>query len=155
MFVKYGRSKAFVFSDLRHGWAPVEREHYRQSLSKVCLQQFLYENGTQLCSYLVCGFVFDQGLGARKSFCWNAVTKSWLHANSKVLVLSGAVYLRRKSCEAGGPIFLVRTPNPRVWLSLTLTRGTLFLPSSQQILSPRIFHKFEMTRAKLLACSGH
>ncbi len=36
------------FSDLRHGRAPVEREHYRQPLSKVCLEQFLYENGTQL-----------------------------------------------------------------------------------------------------------
>ncbi len=60
-----------VFSDLRR--PPVEREHYRQPLSLVCLQQFLYENGTQLCSYLVCRFVFDQGLGARKEFDQNAV----------------------------------------------------------------------------------
>ncbi len=43
------------------GRALVELEHYRQPLSKVCLQQFLYENGTELCSYLVCRFVFDQG----------------------------------------------------------------------------------------------
>ncbi len=62
-----------VFSDLRHGQVPVKHEHYRQPLSKVCLQQFLYENGTQLCSYLLCRFVFDQGLGARKEFDQNAV----------------------------------------------------------------------------------
>ncbi len=62
------RSAGILFSDLRHGWVLVEREHYRQPLSKVCLQQFLYENGTQLCSYLVCRFVFDQGLGTSKEF---------------------------------------------------------------------------------------
>ena len=55
------------------GRALVELEHYRQPLSKVCLQQFLYENGTQLCSYLVCRFVFDQGCGARKEFDQNVV----------------------------------------------------------------------------------
>ncbi len=48
------------FSDLRRR-VPVEHKHYRHPLPKVCAQQFLHENGTQLCSYLVCRFVFGQG----------------------------------------------------------------------------------------------
>ncbi len=40
---------------------------------KFCLQHFLHENGAQLCLYLVCKFVFGQGLGARKEFDQNAV----------------------------------------------------------------------------------
>ncbi len=47
------------FGDLRR--TPVEREHNRHRLPKVCVQQFLYKNGAQLCSYLVSRFVFDQG----------------------------------------------------------------------------------------------
>ncbi len=67
------RTGVRLFSDLRHGRVPVEREHYRQPLSKVCIQQFLYKNSIQFYSYLVCKFVFDQGLGARKEFDQNAV----------------------------------------------------------------------------------
>ncbi len=74
-----------VFSDLRRPL--VEREHYRQPLSKVCQQQFLYENGTQLCSYLVCRFVFDQGLGTRKEIDWNGLLVIWQCSNFSCLGL--------------------------------------------------------------------
>ncbi len=46
----------FIFSDLRRYRS--SEKHYRHPLPKVCLQHFLYENDTQLYSYLVCRFVF-------------------------------------------------------------------------------------------------
>ena len=35
-------------------------KHCRQPLPKVCVQHFLYENSTQLCSYLYTRKEFDQ-----------------------------------------------------------------------------------------------
>ena len=48
-----------LFSDLRRYQSSMK--HYRQSLPKVYVQQFLYENSTQLYSYLVYRFVLSQG----------------------------------------------------------------------------------------------
>ena len=68
-----------LFGDLRRYRSSAK--HYRHPLSKVCQQQFLYENGTQLCSYLVCRFVFDQGLGARKEINQNNLFVIWQCSN--------------------------------------------------------------------------
>ncbi len=48
-----------IFSDLRRYQS--RTKHYRQPLPKVCVQQFLYENVTQLYPYLVYRFVLNQG----------------------------------------------------------------------------------------------
>ena len=58
---KFFMFQKVLFSDLCHGWVLVECKHKRQPLSKAYVQQFLHKNGAQLCSYLVCRFVFGQG----------------------------------------------------------------------------------------------
>ncbi len=74
-----------LFGDLRRYRSSAK--HYRHPLSKVCQQQFLYENGTQLCSYLVCRFVFDQGLGTRKEINQNNLFVIWQCSNFSCLGL--------------------------------------------------------------------
>ncbi len=53
------KGKMVLFGDLRRR-VLVEREHNSHPLPKVYVQQFLHENGAQLCSYLVCRFVHRQ-----------------------------------------------------------------------------------------------
>ncbi len=65
-----------IFSDLRRYRSSAK--HYKQPLPKVCVQQFLYENSTQLCSYLVYRFVLGQGQGARKEIDQNGCFVIWL-----------------------------------------------------------------------------
>ncbi len=49
-----------IFLVICAGWVPVECKHNRYPLPKMCVQQFLYENGAQLCLYLVCRCVRSQ-----------------------------------------------------------------------------------------------
>ncbi len=79
--------KDTLFSDLHWPAGHWSSANTTGTLPRVCVQQFLHENGPQLCLYLVCRFVLGWGYGTRKSFCQNAVSKSWLHANSKVFSL--------------------------------------------------------------------
>ncbi len=53
-----------VFGDLRR--VLVEREALQPSRTFSCVQHFLQENSTHLCSYLVSSFVLSSGQGTRK-----------------------------------------------------------------------------------------
>ena len=98
----------------------------RHPLPKVCVQQFLYENGTQLCSYLVCRFVLGQGCQEGIFLECSALK---LGNVPNILVQT----IDRKSCEAG-------------WFSFAFctTAGILFLAQRSHNRNPYRPIRFRM-----------